>query len=204
MTQQITDVVNSNTDHKSSRSDIVGSSNNDTTTGTGPTQNNTDRSIMSDNPDTGNTAAPHASDIPNETDARDQAPGAEENGAGNAKGQDPSVVDDKGRKLTGTGAPGSHSALFGLTPDGHKETDVDHNSSKPRPADSGDGATSSGDTGSRAPTGSGVHEQLDDPRVGEKGHGDNDTTTDESAGKPGAGSSLSGPSQGTGKVGTDA
>jgi hypothetical protein len=165
---------------------------------------------MSDNSDTGNEARPppppHVADIANETDGRDQAAGADENDAGNSKGQDPSVVDDKGRKLTGTGAPGSHSALFGLTPDGHKETDADANSSKARPAHGGGGggddATSSGDTGSRAPAGSGVQEQLDDPRVAEKGHGGNATTTDESAGKLGAGSSpLTGPSQGTGEVG---
>jgi hypothetical protein len=148
--------------------------------------------------------------------------GDDQNSAGNDKGQDPSVVDDKGRKLTGTGVPGSHSALFGLTRDGHKENAAEYGSSKPKPAHSeedstaasGDGATftgksrdettSTGDTGSRAPEGSGVQEQLNDPRVAEKGHGGHALSTEEEAGKPGGGSSVTGPSQGTGQVGQDA
>jgi hypothetical protein len=46
------------------------------------------------------------------------------------------ILDDNSKKLTGTGAPGSHSALFGLTPDGKKEAEVDYNSSKPEPVQS--------------------------------------------------------------------
>lgn len=131
-------------------------------------------------------------------------------------------MEDKSRKLSGTGAPGSHSALFGLTPDGHKESTAEDGSSKPQPAHSsedstaasGDGATftgksrdgtsSTGDTGSRAPEGSGVQEQLNDPRVAETGHGGDAVGTEEEAGKPGGGSSVTGPSQGTGQVGQDA
>ena len=46
------------------------------------------------------------------------------------------ILDDNSRKLTGTGAPGSHSALFGLTPDGKKEAEADYSSSKPEPVQS--------------------------------------------------------------------
>lgn len=46
------------------------------------------------------------------------------------------ILDDNSKKLTGTGAPGSHSALFGLTPDGKKEAEVDYSSSKPEPVQS--------------------------------------------------------------------
>jgi hypothetical protein len=46
---------------------------------------------------------------------------------------DRSVMEDKSVELTGTGAPGSHSALFGLTPDGHKESETDYSSNKPKP-----------------------------------------------------------------------
>lgn len=131
-------------------------------------------------------------------------------------------MEDKSRKLSGTGTQGSHSALFGLTPDGHKESAAEYGSSKPQPAHSGedstaasgdgatftgksrDGTSSTEDTGSRAPAGSGVQEQLNDPRVAEKGHGGDAVGTEEEAGKPGGGSSVTGPSQGTGQVGQDA
>jgi hypothetical protein len=46
------------------------------------------------------------------------------------------ILDDNPKKLTGTGAPGSHSALFGLTPDGKKEAEADYSSSKPEPVQS--------------------------------------------------------------------
>jgi hypothetical protein len=144
---------------------------------------------------------------PDTTASTDNTAGEGEGGnaSGNVKGQDPSVVDDKSRKLTGTGVPGSHSALFGLTPDGHKESEVDYSGTKPGGGDdaAGEGGAS-GDTGSRAPEGSGVKEQLDDPKVSEKGHGGDSTTTDESSGKPGGGSSVATPSQGSGTVGEDA
>jgi hypothetical protein len=53
------------------------------------------------------------------------------------------TLDDNSKKLTGTGAPGSHSALFGLMPDGKKETEADYSSSKPEPVQSAE--TRSGD-----------------------------------------------------------
>ena len=145
------------------------------------------------------------------------------------QGKDPGLVDDKAKKLTGTGAPGSHSALFGLTPDGHKEEKAEYSSSgkvgaahseEDSTAASGEGAQytgknrdkmnedtgnteDTGDSGSRAPDGAGVKDQMDDPRVAEKGHGGDGVST-ESTGKPGGGSSMTGPSQGTGTVGEDA
>jgi hypothetical protein len=176
---------------------------------------------------TGNTAGPHSSDLANKVDPRissDQDGSKtieDENDAGYKKGEDPNLVEDKSKKLTGTAAPGSHSAFFGLTPDGHKEQDVDYGSTKPKPAHgnddstiaSGGGATftgksrdvtSSGDTGSRAPGGSRVQEQLDDPRLAQKGDSTganimDDTTTS----KPGSGSSATGPLPGPDKPGGD-
>ena len=53
-----------------------------------------------------------------------------------AVAQPPVILDDNSKKLTGTGAPGSHSALFGLTPDGKKEAEADYSSSKPEPVHS--------------------------------------------------------------------
>jgi hypothetical protein len=140
-----------------------------------------------------------------------------------AQGTDPSVAQGKDKKLTGSGAPGSHSALFGLTPDGHKESKADYSSSgKAEPAyskadstaASGEGATFTGknpekvdvtteDTGSHAPLGEGVSEQLNDSRVAEKGHGGDNMPADGS-GKPGAGQSVLCGEQGTGTVGRDA
>jgi hypothetical protein len=46
------------------------------------------------------------------------------------------ILDDNSKKFTGTGAPGSHSALFGFTPDGRKEAEADYSSSKPEPVQS--------------------------------------------------------------------
>lgn len=48
----------------------------------------------------------------------------------------PHVILDDNSKLTGTGAPGSHSALFGLTPDGKKEAEADYSSTNPEPVQS--------------------------------------------------------------------
>lgn len=140
---------------------------------------------------------------------RVEAPREDQNSAGKAEGEDPAVVDTKDKKLTGTGAPGSHSALFGLTPDGHKESQADYSSTKPKPAHSeeatGGGSTSGGgDSGSRAPGGSGVAEQINDPRVSKKGHGGDATVTDVESEKPGTGSTVMGPSQGSGQVRDDA
>ena len=147
------------------------------------------------------TEAPSTSDTPHEHDA-----GAGDNSAGNAMGEDPAVLtSNKDKKLTGTGQPGSHSALFGLTPDGHREKDADYggaggSASTGETTEEDATATSSGDTGSRAPEGGGVKEQLHDPRVAEKAHGGDGVGTEDAAGKPGAGSSSVGPSQGTGEV----
>lgn len=225
------DATTTNPEYTSSRDGLVGSSNNNPTTGTDLENKNTDPTAnMSENADTsttGNTAGPHSSHLANKLDPRvdsdqdgSKTVGGEDD-AGYEKGEDPNVVERRSRKLTGTAAPGSHSALFGLTPDGHKEQEVDHGSTKPKPAHSkedstaasGDGATftgksrdvtSSGDTGSRAPEGSGVQEQLNDPRLAQKGDtaGTNimdDTTTN----KPGSGSSETGPSLGSDKTGQD-
>lgn len=174
---------------------------------------------------TGNTAGPHSSDLANKVDPRissDQDGSktiGDENDAGYKKGKDSNVVEDKSKKLTGTAAPGSHSALFGLTPDGHKEQDVDYSSTKPAHSNedstiaSGSGATftgksrditSSGDIGSRAPGGSRVQEQLNDPRLAQKGDSTGANTMDGTAtSKPGSGSSATGPSQGPDKPGGD-
>jgi len=94
-------------------------------------------------------------------------------------------------KMTGTGTPGSHSALFGLTPDGHKETESSTITTAPQPSEQDAKAqpkeAEGEDTGSRAPEGNEkTAEQLDDPRVAEKGH-DGNAVEDEGTGKPGSG-----------------
>jgi len=84
-----------------------------------------------------------------------------ESGKSEASGADPALVGDPNPKdkLVGTGAPGSHSAVFGLTPDGKANTDTAKGSGAPKPAHSKETAigggqeSSEGDTGSRAPTG---------------------------------------------------
>jgi len=92
-----------------------------------------------------------------------------ESGKSEASGADPALVGDPNPKdkLVGTGAPGSHSAVFGLTPDGKANTDTAKGSGPPKPAHSKETAigggqqSSEGDTGSRAPAGnSEVSEQL--------------------------------------------
>jgi hypothetical protein len=49
-------------------------------------------------------------------------------------GADPSVANDKSKILTGTGTSESHSAIFGLTPDGQVESEAGYGSPKPKPA----------------------------------------------------------------------
>ena len=74
------------------------------------------------------------------------------------KGEDPALVgdDNPNKKLTGTGQPGSHSAVFGLTPDGTVNTDTSSKTTKPVAAHSKDTAvgggkeSTEGDAGSRA------------------------------------------------------
>ena len=78
---------------------------------------------MSENADTSSIG----SDLANKEDPRvnSDQDGSKtvggKNDASYGKGEDPNVVENKSKKLTGTAAPGSHSALFGLTPDGHKK-----------------------------------------------------------------------------------
>ncbi|KAJ9607510.1 hypothetical protein H2200_007588 [Cladophialophora chaetospira] len=77
------------------------------------------------------------------------------------QGPDPALVGDSdpSKKLTGTGEPGSHSALFGLTPDGKKHTETSKGSGAPVAAHSKDSAvgggkqSTQGDEGSRGVTG---------------------------------------------------
>ena len=99
--------------------------------------------------------------------------------------------------MTGTGVPGSHSALFGLTPDGKKSTDVDYSGKNLPSANEKDekkdddkekeqGEGTGGDTSSRAAAGGAVKEQMHDPRVAEKGH-EGKAVESEGSGKPGSG-----------------
>ncbi|OAP54302.1 hypothetical protein AYL99_11403 [Fonsecaea erecta] len=126
------------------------------------------------------------------------------------QGADPALVGDPNptEKLSGNAAPGSHSAVFGLTPDGKKVSDTSHGSSAPKPAHSSETAVGGGkkdadsDTSSRA-TGSGeVGEQMQKAGAdqGEKGLQRTDPAPQPagSDGKPGAG--LTGLQQGSGKV----
>ena len=125
------------------------------------------------------------------------------------QGRDPAVIGDDHKKLTGTAAPGSHSAVFGLTPTGEKITDTDSSTTAPKPANSfaksksrgdsaGEGDTSSG----TAAGGEGLSEQMHNPRdQGPKGLERTDPVTsmqNSDSDKPGAGGV--GLSQGTGDV----
>lgn len=103
---------------------------------------------------------------------------------------------DRG-KWTGTGTDGSHSAVFGLTPDGHTFNDTSKHSggSGPPEAESEstgenskkhESAISGEDIGSRDVGSGKVAEQTHDPRVAEKGHGGQAEYT-QSDQKPGAG-----------------
>ena len=131
----------------------------------------------------------------------------------NSKGEDPNLqgpADVSKVKMTGDGAPGSHSAVFGLTPDGKTYNDTTKGSGVSKPVHSeetaiGGGTAAKDDTdASRATTGSGVADQMNDPRVAEKGHEGRAVESTGGAGdKPGAGVGLV-PSQGTGEVGKDA
>lgn len=191
------------------------SSSNDTIANTG-LQNignsNTDRSAnMSENPDASSSSKPpgtpprfYPATQLNETDPpRDQTTGDGDNDLGNAKGSEPGVVEEKSKKLTGTAAPGSHSALFGLTPDGHRETNIDYSSTKPTPAQGDDGAGRDRDATSSRATGSSP--PVTDPQAADKVNVGGDAIT---AGlkddKPGTGSAAAAPSQSTGKAGKDA
>jgi hypothetical protein len=118
------------------------------------------------------------------------------------QGPDPALVGDAREhpKMVGQGTPGSHSAVFGLTPDGKRYDDSSHGTTPIRPAHSdqttlgrksvvgASGADSGGDTvsGGRG----GVSDQIDAPDVGKKGLERTDPapiSSSNSGGKPGAG-----------------
>jgi hypothetical protein len=111
-------------------------------------------------------------------------------------------------KLTGTGVDGSHSAVFGLTPDGHKHEETNSTTTAPKPAfskeDAMGGRKSVAATGDGGLTGGGrdqgVAGQMNAPDQGPKGLERTDpvpTAQDEgSSAKPGAG--MTGMSQGSG------
>lgn len=115
-------------------------------------------------------------------------------------GEDPSLVQDqklKDGKLTGTGVDGSHSAVFGLTPDGHKYKDTKSKTTAPVRADSGTGEAEGTKEEKEIGDGKvdepgkqgkeGVAEQMNEPRVAEPEHeGKAEYKPDDST-KPGAG-----------------
>lgn len=85
------------------------------------------------------------------------------------KGRDPNTEGPDHPQLKGTGAPGSHSAFFGLTPDGKKDENTKAGTTPPVKPDSedskdetpsGGGKLTENDGGSRGVTGHGVHEQV--------------------------------------------
>lgn len=102
--------------------------------------------------------------------------------------------------MVGQGAPGSHSAVFGLTPDGKKHDDSSHGTAPVRPAHSEETTlgkksvvgASGPDSGGDAVSGGrgGVSDQVDAPDTGKKGLERTDPapiSESNSAGKPGAG-----------------
>lgn len=112
-------------------------------------------------------------------------------------GEDPSLVKSpevKSGKLTGSGADGSHSAVFGLTPDGHKFDDTKSaigkslGSSESKSSDKSSSKAEE-DTGSRGVGTGKVAEQMNDPKVAEKGH-DGQASYGGDDNKPGAGVSY--------------
>lgn len=222
------DIASSSTNpDTSARTGLQSSSNPNTTTGTGLTQvenkeiPNTSRSTDSPNTRSANTM----SDTNDTTSKHDAAPTTHkaptndtpDDGTGEAKqakGKDPSTLEIGDKKLTGTGQPGSHSALFGLTPDGHKEKDANYDAGgNVEPAEEGQEAKAatgdgdeksagaadtkgaSGDTGSRDASGAGVAKQFDHPDVNAARADDHGPTTTDTSGKAGSGTGL--PSQGS-------
>ena len=139
---------------------------------------------------------------------------SDENGANKAEdGHDPSLVgpeDTHTMKLTGSGEPGSHSAVFGLTPDGKKHDETTGTTTAPKaahtqeekatgggsiPKDSDDSTVSS----SNQARGGGVADQMNDPQVAEKGHGGGAVESEAGAGDK-AGSGLGAAPQGSGNI----
>lgn len=128
-----------------------------------------------------------------------------------SQGRDPAVVgdDSTSKKLTGTGVPGSHSAVFGLTPDGKTHNETTNESGpvvpaselgKPHKKDDKDKVNEKNDTSSRAPDSAGVAEQMHkhdtEPKGLQRKEPMDIDSTDST--KPGAGST--GISQGTGDI----
>jgi hypothetical protein len=118
------------------------------------------------------------------------------------QGPDPALVGDAKEhpKMVGQGAPGSHSAVFGLTPDGKRHDDSSHGTGPVRPAHSRETtlgkkgvADASGiDSGHDTVSGGrgGVSDQIDAPDTGKKGLERTDPapiSESNSGGKPGAG-----------------
>ena len=127
-------------------------------------------------------------------------------------GQDPNLVgpeDTHTLKMTGAGEPGSHSAVFGLTPDGKVHDETSGTTTAPKAAHSRESAVgggtipkdseSSSDTSSNQARGGGVADQMNDPQVAEKGHGGAAVESEAGAGDK-AGSGLGGAPQGSGDV----
>ena len=139
---------------------------------------------------------------------------SEENEQRKDDGHDPNLVgpeDTTRMKMTGEGEPGSHSAVFGLTPDGAKHDDTKHTTTTSKPAHSKESAIGGGsiprsedessNTTSNASRGAGVAEQMHDPKVAEPAHGGGTATETGAGDKPGSG--VGGPAQGTGDVGSE-
>lgn len=116
-------------------------------------------------------------------------------------GEDPSLVKSREAetgKWRGEGAPGSHSAVFGLTKDGKAYDDTSNflpgaPKSTTKGADSKRDSGIGGDTGSRASgTGSGkIAEQMNNARAAEPAHGGSAEYQPEDTSKPGFGADTS-------------
>jgi hypothetical protein len=116
---------------------------------TNTSQDNTVAAKMSDEPT--NMKDESSSDDFQHAETRGRDP--------NTEGED--TLSGNHPKMTGTGVPGSHSAVFGLTPDGKTDTNTKSGATPVKPAHSKETSnTSSGDTGSRAGGGEGVSEQV--------------------------------------------
>ncbi|KAK5096791.1 hypothetical protein LTS08_007281 [Lithohypha guttulata] len=106
-------------------------------------------------------------------------------------GKDPSLTETnegRGSKLTGTGVDGSHSAVFGLTPDGHVNKDTSSQTTKlsehnPSSADTGVGPSPSDKNRGVE----GVAGQMNDMRVAEPEHSGKAEYQPGSDNKPGMG-----------------
>ncbi|KIV88765.1 hypothetical protein PV10_08410 [Exophiala mesophila] len=120
------------------------------------------------------------------------------------QGPDPALVGEAEShpKLSGQGVPGSHSAVFGLTPDGKRHDDTSHSTTTVAPAHSEEttmgrksvaaasGVDKASTEGGVAGGAGGVSDQIDAPDMGKKGLERKDPLPSGltgSSGKPGAG-----------------